>query len=94
MTAGIRSAQRAGCDPTGHTALATAWNREPLPGFDYGDSAVTAGEGGWVSIRFSGGLENLAGQKLSLILRMKNAKVWAVRGDIALAGHRLWEGAE
>ena len=43
---------------------------------------------------FAGGLEKLAGQKVSLILRMKNAKVWALRGDIALGGHRLWEGAE
>ena len=83
-------------------ALAPAWNREAFPGFGYEDSTVTAGEGGsadgcgggWLSIGFAGGLEKLAGQKVSLILRMKNAKVWALRGDIALGGHRLWEGAE
>ena len=69
------------------------WNTEPFDGFSYHDSRVEPGEGGWYSIRFEKGLESLKGQKVSLKLRLRGAKAWAIRGDIALAGHRLWEGA-
>ena len=39
-------------------------------------------------------MERLDGEKGCMKLKLKNLKVWAVRGDICLDGHRLWEGAD
>ena len=65
-----------------------------IDGFSYGDSRVEQNAGGWWSVRFAGGLEQLAGEKVSLKLRLRNVKLWALRGDVEMAEHRLWEGAE
>lgn len=40
------------------------------------------------------GFARLKGQKVSLKIRMRGTKLWALRGDLLLAEHRLWEGAE
>lgn len=74
-------------------ALCPSWSQEPFEGFSYGDSRVKAGGDGWHSIRFEGGMEHLTGKKASLKLRMRHMKVWAVKGDVLLGEHRLWEGA-
>lgn len=73
--------------------IGLAWNEAPLEGFTYGDSQVERMADGWTVISFARSLKDLEGQKISLRLRTRNTQVWAVRGDITLAGHRLWEGA-
>ena len=70
------------------------WNVRPFDGFSFGESRAEQLENGWTAIRFDKGIESLAGQKASLKLRFKNLKVWALRGDLDQAEHRLWEGAE
>lgn len=78
-------------------ALCPAWNHEPYEGFSYEESHALAGEegeDGWYHIRFDRGMDCLAGMKASLKLRIRHMKVWAVKGDILLGEHRLWEGAE
>ena len=74
--------------------LSPFWNSRPFDGFSYGDSRVEQNAGGWWSVRFAGGLEQLAGEKVSLKLRLRNVKLWALRGDVEMAEHRLWEGAQ
>ena len=74
--------------------LSPFWNSQPFDGFSYSDSRVEQKADGWWSIRFAGGMEQLAGEKVSLKLRLRNVKLWALRGDVEMAEHRLWEGAE
>ena len=74
--------------------LSPFWNSQPFDGFSYSDSRAEQKADGWWSIRFAGGMEQLAGEKVSLKLRMRNVKLWALRGDVEMAEHRLWEGAE
>lgn len=70
------------------------WNSAPFDGFSYGESHYEILENGWISIGFGHGLECLSGEKVSLKLRFRNVKVWALQGDVVQAEHRLWEGAE
>lgn len=84
----------AGSDCMIRAEISTFWNQEALEGFSYADSSVSRGEDGWWSIRFAGDLARLKGQKVSLKIRMRGTKLWALRGDLLLAEHRLWEGAE
>ncbi len=74
--------------------LSPLWNDPPLPGFSYADSHIVPQENGWLSIHFNGDLKILSGKKVTLKLRTQNTKIWAIQGDILMAGHRLWEGAE
>lgn len=74
-------------------AFCPSWNQKPYEGFSYEDSHVQAKEDGWYCISFAKGLEPLMGKKASLKLRMRQMKVWALKGDIRLGEHRLWEGA-
>lgn len=70
------------------------WNVRPFDGFSYEESRTEQQENGWTAIRFGKGFESLAGQKASVKLRFRNLKLWALRGDVDQAEHRLWEGAE
>ena len=70
------------------------WTEAPISGFSYEESRVSEMEGGWKRIGWTQGLESLAGTSGCIKLKFKNLKIWAVRGDICLDGHRLWEGAD
>lgn len=74
--------------------IAPTWNSEPFEGFDYENSCVTE-EGDKLIICFNGErkMQELAGQKLIMKFKFKGYKLWAVRGDLETAEHRLWEGA-
>lgn len=73
---------------------APSWNKPAFEGFDYGDSCV-AREGDRLYISFENGhkLSELAGQRMVFKIRFKGYKLWAVKGDLEIADHRLWEGS-
>lgn len=70
------------------------WTSPPIEGFEYEKSRVFETGDGWYRIQWPSGMERLDGEKGCMKLKLKNLKVWAVRGDICLDGHRLWEGAD
>lgn len=70
------------------------WTEDALPGFSFEESQVSETKDGWKSIRWPKGFGSLAGTSGCIKLKFKNLKIWAMRGDICLDGHRLWEGAD
>ncbi len=75
-------------------ALHTFWNQDALDGFGYENSRGEKTQDGWLRVEFEGhSLEELKDQKVCIKLRTENVKLWAVRGDLAMKEHRLWEGA-
>lgn len=67
------------------------WTSPPIEGFEYEKSRVFETGDGWYRIQWPSGMERLDGEKGCMKLKLKNLKVWAVRGDICLDGHRLWK---
>ncbi len=70
------------------------WTEAPVPGFTFEESRVSDMGDGWKAIQWPKGFDSLAGTAGCIKLKFRNLKIWAVRGDICLDGHRLWEGAD
>ena len=70
------------------------WTELPLSGFTFEESRTENTSDGWIRISWPEGMEKLKGSQGCIKFRFKNMKIWAVRGDLCLDGHRLWEGAD
>ena len=69
----------------------SVWTEEALPGFSMEESTFVEKDG-WYHIRWKGG--EMPAEKGCLRIKSKNLQLWAVRGELAVSGHRLWEGAD
>lgn len=67
------------------------WTEKAFEGF-LGDQCQVSQNGKWYQICWN--QEELPVKRGCICLRTKNMKIWAVKGDFCLFGHRLWEGAD
>lgn len=69
------------------------WTGAPLTGYTFAESHLEEIQG-WISINWGKSLQELNGRSGCLKLRFKNLILFALRGEISIDGHRLWEGAD
>ncbi|MDO5135636.1 MAG: hypothetical protein Q4D55_06240 [Eubacteriales bacterium] len=67
------------------------WTEEPFEGFEKSRCRITR-EGKWYRVCWD--QKESPVERGCIRLRTKNMKIWAVRGEFHLFGHRLWEGAD
>ena len=75
-------------------AVVPTWRDEPYAGFGFDDCVLTPGEDGYTDVSFKNRrLTDLETGIVCLVIRMRGAKVYAIRGEIVKRAERYYEGA-
>ena len=63
-------------------------DKEPMEGYGFADATVEAGEDGYLKVRFAKPLLDLNTKSPCIVIRAKNAKLYALRGTLILNSTR------
>lgn len=66
------------------------WSGEPLKGFDFDDCRIEPGADGYVHLHFDRRVDELRRGTVCIKFRVKNAKLYALRGDLEVYGGRYY----
>lgn len=74
-------------------ALCPSWKEAPYEGFGFEDCVLAPGEDGYTRVRWSREMMDLETATVCLVIRFRNTKVYAIRGELVRQGERYYEGA-
>lgn len=63
-------------------------DQEPIEGYGFEDAALEPGENGYFRVRFSKPLMELSTKNPRIVIKSKNAKLYAIRGELAISTTR------
>lgn len=65
-------------------AILDKWDGQVMPGFDFEDCSLKSEENGWMKLIFKGQVETLKNQKICFCFKLKDTRLYAIRGDLKL----------
>ena len=68
--------------------FARYFDKEPMEGYGFGDAKIERGEDGYCRIRFAKPLLDLDTTNPCIVIRSKNCKLYALRGDLTIVASR------